>query len=282
MAYKIRVATRKEQLKKPDEFIGAIDRLGDAIRRNARFAWMMAGVALTIGVGIGSFMYYQDQINSKAESLEYVGLQYYHQQAPSGDTSSGNSQEENYRKAVEQFQKIAQEYSATPAAVHSQLYLGNSYMELKEYDSAIAAYRTFLKENSKNEVLAGTVYQRLGYAYLAKNDLEEARKAFESVENLSGALNRDQVEYELGRIQETLGQKEEAIKRYQDIVSRYPDSLFLSETQRRLSGLGVAEIKPEGSNSPVLVSPADQPIVVVPSVKSKPASENTSTAPEKK
>jgi TolA-binding protein len=282
MAYKIRVATRKEQLRKPDEFIGTIDRLGDTIRRHARFVWMIVGMALAIGAGIGATLLYQEQQNSRAASLEYQGLRYYRQQPPADDKAATPSPEENYKKAVEQFQKIVQEYPRTPSAMLSQLYLGNAYMELKEFDSAITAYRTFLEKNSKNDILAGAAYQRLGYAYLAKNDLDNARQVFESVERLAGALNRDQVEFELGRIHEALGKKDEAVKRYQDVVNRYPDSLFLSEAQRRLSALGVAEVKPEGSNPSVLVSPSDQPITVVPVPQQKPAQGSAPTATEKK
>jgi TolA-binding protein len=282
MAYKIRVATRKEQLRKPDEFIGTMDRLGDAIRRNARIAWMIIGMALVIGAGIGAYMLYQEHQNSRAASLEYQGLQYYRQQPPTDDKTAASSPAENYKKAVEQFQKIAQEYPRTPSGMLSQLYLGNAYMELKEFDSAIPAYRAFLEMNPKNDILAGSAYQRLGYAYLAKNDIDNARQVFESVERLAGALNRDQVGFELGRIDEAQGKNDAAIKRYQDVVSRYPDSLFLSEAQRRLSALGVAEAKPEGSNPVGPVSPSNQPIAVVPVPQQKPAPGNAPTATEKK
>jgi len=282
MAYKIRVATRKEQLRKPDEFIGTVDWLGDTIRRHARVAWMIVGIALVVGAGIGAALLYQGQQNSRAASLEFQGLRYYRQQPPADEKAALPSPEENYRKAVDLFQKIVQEYPRTPSALLSHLYLGNAYVELKEFDSAITAYRTFLEKNSKNEILAGAAYQRLGYAYLAKNDLDNARQVFESVEHLAGALNHDQVEFELGRIQEALGKKEEAVKRYQDVVTRYPDSLFLSEAQSRLSALGIAEVKPEGSKPTVSGSPSDQPISVVPAPQPKPAEGSAPTSTEKK
>ncbi len=155
-------------------------------------------------------------------------------------------------------------------------------MDLKDFDSAISAYRAFLEKNKKNDILVGITYQRLGYAYLAKNNPEEARQAFESVERLTGALNRDQADYELGRIDEASGKKDEAIKRYQEIVSRYPDSLFLAEAQRRLSAMGVAEVKPVQANPQVLVSPGEKPITVVPAPQQQPVQGDAPIPIEKK
>jgi tetratricopeptide (TPR) repeat protein len=282
MAYKIRVATRKEQLKKPDEFIGTVDWLGDKIIEHAKLAWAIAGLMLVVGAGIGATWFYQEQQKNHAASLEYQGLQYYRQQAPADDESAVPSQEDNYKKAIEQNQKILQDYPRTPSASIAPFYIGNAYMELKDFDSAISSYQTFLEKNPKNDILAGITYQRLGYAYLAKNSPEEARQAFESVERLAGALNGDQADYELGRIHEASGKKDEAIKRYQEIVNRYPDSLFLAEAQRRLSALGVAEEKPVQLNPSVSVSPGEKPITVVPAPQQKPAPGDAPIPIEKK
>ncbi|HEY5593575.1 MAG TPA: tetratricopeptide repeat protein [Nitrospiria bacterium] len=282
MAYKIRVATSKEQLKKPDEFIGTVDWLGDKIQEHSKLAWMIVGIVLLVGAGIGAAWFYQEQQKNRAASLEYEGLRYYRQQAPADDKGAAPPKEENYKKAVEQFQKVLQEFPRTPSASIAQFYIGNAHMELNDFDSAISAYRAFLEKKPKNDILAGMAYQRLGYAYLAKNSPEEARQAFESVNRLAGAINKDQVSYELGRMDETSGKKDEGIKRYQEIVSRYPDSLFLAEAQRRLSALGVTEVKPVQVNPSVSVSPAEKPITVVPAPNQNPVPGDAPIPMEKK
>ena len=279
MAYKIRVASRKEQLKKPDEFIGMMDRLGDTMIENARLVWTLVAVVLVIGAGIGAYWFYQEQQKSRAAALEYQALRYYRQHVPADEKGVAPPKEDNFKKALEQFQKIIQEYPRTPSASIAQLYIGNVQMELKDFDSAVSAYQVFLEKSPKDEFLAGMAYQRLGYAYLQKNSFEEARKAFESAERLAGAINKDQVGYELGRIDETLGKKDEAIKRYQEVVTKYPDSLFLAEAQRRLTALGVPEIK---TDQPVLVSPGEKPISVIPAPQSSPAAGGPSAPMDKK
>jgi TolA-binding protein len=279
MAYKIRVATRKEQLKKPDEFIGTIDWLGEKIRERAKLFWILLAIVLVVGSGIGMYWYLQAQQQNRAAALEYQGLQYYHQQVPPDDKKPAPSKEENDKKAVEQFQKILEEYPRTSSASLGRYYIGNAYMELKDYDSAISAYKAFLERNPASDMMIGMTYQRLGYAYLKKGSPEDARQAFEKVDGLAGAINKDQANYELGRIDETMDKKDDAIKRYQDIVSRYPDSMFLAEAQRRLTALGVkTEVKP---NPPVQVSPTGKPVTVVPAPQQKPVGGSV-TIPMKK
>lgn len=280
MAYKIRVATRKEQLKKPDEFIGTIDRLGEKIRERAKLFWILLAVVLFVGSGIGLFWFLQTQQKNRAAGLEYQALQYYHQQVAPDDQKAAPSKEDNEKKAIEQFQKILEEYPRTPSAAVARYYIGNAYMELKDYDSAISAYRSFLEGNPANDVMVGMIYQRLGYAYLEKGNPEEARQSFEKVDGLAGSINKDQAMYELGRIDETLDIKEDAIKQYQELISRYPDSMFLSEAQRRLTALGVkTESK---TNPPVQVSPTGQPLTVAPSAKQKPVGGSVPMPMEKK
>jgi len=282
MAYKIRVATRKQQLKKPDEFISTIDWLGEEIHKRAKLVWMAFGVLVLIAAGIGSYLFYRHQQETRAVALEFQGSQYFRQKPPVGEKAPAESQEGYYKKAIEQYQKTIQEYPGTSSAAIAQLYIGNAYMQLKDYDSALSAYRSYLDKKPLNDLMAGLAYQRLGYAYLAKNDFENALKAFESVDQLAGALNKDQVDYELGRVNETLGKKDEAIKRYQEIVKQFTDSLFLAEAQQRLTALGVTEVKPEQTKNPVAVSPPSKTITVVPTTPQKPAPEGTSTSPEKK
>lgn len=276
MAYKIRVATRKQQLKKPDEFISTIDWLGEEIRKRAKVVWALLGLLAVIGLGIGAYWFYQHQQEVRASALEYKASQYFQQQPPGTEKGAAPSRQENFKKAIEEYQKTIQDYPGTPSAVIARLYLGNTYMELEEYDAAVKAYRLFLEKKPVNDILAGLAYQRLGYAYLAKNDLAEAQKAFESVDHLAGAVNKDQVDYELGRVNEDLGQKEEAIKRYQAIVKQYGDSLFLAEAQQRLTALGVTEPKPEQTEKPAAVSPSSKTITVVPTPQQKPSSKGTS------
>jgi len=280
MAYKIRVATRKNQLKKPDEFIGTLDRLGDLIRERATLVGSILAFLVVAGAAYGAYWFYQENQKNHAANLEFQGLEYYRQEAPSDPKSAPPPKEEAYKKAVEEFQEVLKQYPGTPSAEIAQFYIGNTNMELKDFDAAIAAYRALVDKKTKNDILLGMAYQRLGYAYLEKKESDEARQAFEAVGAVPGAVNKDQADFELGSLYESTGKKEDAIKRYQEIVSQYPDSMFLAEAQGRLTALGVTDVKAKSTTGPSAGSPAKNPPPAEPA--QKPVSSAPSAPVEKK
>jgi TolA-binding protein len=280
MAYKIRVATRKNQLKKPDEFIGTLDRLGEMIREQATLVGSVLALLVVAGAAYGAYWFYQENQKNHAANLEFQGLEYYRQEVPPDPKTASPSKEEAYKKAVEEFQTVLKQYPGTSSAEIAQFYIGNANMELKDFDAAIAAYRALVEKKTKNDILLGMAYQRLGYAYLEKRESDEARTAFEAVGAVPGAINKDQADLELGRLYESTGEKEDAIKRYHEIVSQYPDSMFLAEAQGRLTALGVKDVQAKPPAGPATETPAENPAASAPA--RKPAQGAPSAPLEKK
>jgi TolA-binding protein len=81
------------------------------------------------------------------------------------------------------------------------------------------------------------VLQRLGYAYLLKGDQDAATKVFTTALEMAGALNKDQVLFELGKIEEAQSRPEGALARYQDLSKTYPNSPFAGEATIRAKAL---------------------------------------------
>jgi tetratricopeptide (TPR) repeat protein len=98
----------------------------------------------------------------------------------------------------------------------------------------------------ETRILLSLIYQRLGYAYLLKGDAEQARKAFSFVLEMPEALNKDQVLFELGKIEESQSRPEGALARYQDLMKAYPNSPFTGEAAVRTKVLGVKK-NPDGT-----------------------------------
>ena len=247
MAYKIRVVTSKQDLKKPDEFLSLMDRLGHFLQDNAGALWTAAGVAALIGLAAGGIWYYQERREEAARSIEYQAARYYHQDPPAAEKEKTPppNREENIKKALEIYQQLVKEYPRTRTARLAQYYIGNAYMDLKDYDNAIAAYRSFLDSKSEHDVVRGAANLRLGYAHLSRSHSEEALQAFEAIPSIGGALNKDLAYYEIGLLNESLGRKEKAVESYQEIVKKFPDSLYLAQTQSRLNAMGITEVKPD-------------------------------------
>jgi tetratricopeptide (TPR) repeat protein len=117
-------------------------------------------------------------------------------------------------------------------------------------------------------MMLGLVYQRLGYAYLLQGARDQATSSFSAVLDIPGALNKDQVLFELGKLEETLSRPEGALARYQELMKAYPNSPFASEAAVRIKALEVKKTAPEpvapgnaGSNAPSSLAPPAAPTV---------------------
>jgi tetratricopeptide (TPR) repeat protein len=103
--------------------------------------------------------------------------------------------------------------------------------------------------------LLSLVYQRLGYAYLLKGNAEQAGNAFSAVLDMPNALNKDQVLFELGKLEESQSRPEGALARYQELMKTYPNSPFTGEAAVRTKAL---EVK-KGPEGPAAGSPEGTP-----------------------
>jgi tetratricopeptide (TPR) repeat protein len=92
---------------------------------------------------------------------------------------------------------------------------------------------------ASNVSLLGLVQQKLGYAYLLKGDRDQAAKAYSTVLEIPGSLNRDHALFELARLEESQSRPEGALAHYQDLMKNYPNSPFSSEAAIRVKALEV-------------------------------------------
>ncbi len=157
--------------------------------------------------------------------------------------------EENLKQATVLFRQVVEQYPRTPTAPLSLYHLGNALVQANDLGGAIEAYKKYVATYGANKVMLGMVYQRLAYAYLLNGDREQAVKAFSAVLEVPGALNKDQVLFELGKFEETQSRPEGALARYQDLSKSYPNSPFASEAAVRIKALEVKKA-PEGGAQP--------------------------------
>ena len=258
MAYKIRVISKKQELKKPDEFVSTMDQLAEAARTRARLLLAILGILILLGGAIGGFVWYSIRQEQSASLLGIEAARYYHsasggpvESIPQGTGGPQSLRAENLSKAVELYQQVVAQYPRTKTAALSRYYLGNSYLELGDYDNAISAYQVFIQRHPGSSFLVAMAWQRLGYAYLAKGDLKQAETSFEAVANSQEAQNKDQSLFEIGRLREVQGRKQEAVPPYQEIVNKYPDSVLAAEAKARLRALGVVELQPALTEKPI-------------------------------
>lgn len=145
--------------------------------------------------------------------------------------------DENLKQAITLYRQLIDQYPRSPSAPLALYHLGNALFQANDLSGAIDAYKKFVLTYGSNKTLVGLVYQRLGYAYLVKGDTDQAIKAFEAALQVPGGLNKDQVLFELGKLEEAQSRPEGALARYQDLMKGYPNSPFSGEAAVRIKAL---------------------------------------------
>jgi TolA-binding protein len=171
--------------------------------------------------------------------------------------------EEHLKKAIELYRQIVTDYPRAPVTPVAVFRLGNALAQAKDAAGALETYTRYIRHYGVNKQLLGLVYQRLGYVHLVQGDREQAVKAFTAVLDVPEASNKDQVLFELGKLEETLSRPEGALARYQELMKAYPNSPFASEAAVRMKALEVKKmpeaLDPGSGTTPASPSPSTTP-----------------------
>jgi tetratricopeptide (TPR) repeat protein len=250
MPYRIKIAS-KDQAPDEAQLRNGMERLLDVLQERRRAIVTAVGllfvvVAALIGVG-----WYDHRQAQQAVELERQATKLYLTRSVDQPAKS----EEQLKKAIELYRQVVADYPRAPVTPVALFRLGNALAQAHDVGGAIEAYTRYTRNYGVNQRLLGLVYQRLGYAYLVQGDRDQAVKAFTAVLEVPDTLNKDQVLFELGKLEETLSRPEGALARYQDLMKAYPNSPFASEAAVRMKALE-AKKAPEASEPSSGAGPA--------------------------
>lgn len=218
----------------------------------AKYRWsIVVGVLLLIlmGGGIWGVFWYDAQNAGKAQDLEREATRHLFARAANDPQKAAA----NLKEAIALYQRVVDEYPRTPTAPLAQFSLGNAYLQANDLSAAIDAYNRFISAYGSHVSLLGLVYQKLGYAYLLKGELDQAAKAYSTVLEIPGVMNRDYALFEIARLEENRSRPDEALKHYQDLMKSSPNSPLASEAAMRVK---VIEAKKNPDLSPATTTPA--------------------------
>ncbi|MEC4889120.1 MAG: tetratricopeptide repeat protein [Nitrospira sp.] len=261
MTYRIKVPPRTLPMDEA-HLAGNMERLLETVRLYRGPLLVGAAILLLAGGIVGGVLWYDAQTAHKAQDLEHEATLHYFTR-PSDDPKKADL---NLKEAVALYRKIVEEYPRTQTAPVALFQLGNALVQANEVDAAIDAYKRFILMYGSNTSLLGLVQQRLGYAYLLKGDRDQAAKAYSSVLEIPGSLNRDQALFELARLEESLSRPEGALAHYQDLMKNYPNSPLANEAAVRVK---VLEVK-KSPDPAAAATPAQAPSAASPAATKKP------------
>jgi TolA-binding protein len=255
MAYKLRLHSRKQELKQPDEFIGTVDRLAEAVRQRQQLSIIAAMVLVVVLVGIAGWIYYDRRQDAAALTLQWEAERLFREAQAGGEGAPAAAPEQRFKAAADHFREIVTAYARTDSAPIAQYYLGNIQIELKDFAGAVASYQELIARYPREQALVELARLRLAYAFMAQGEAAAARRELEALAAKPDAKQRVQALFDLAKINQADGRKDEAIGQLQEIAQRYPDSVLAPEAAVQLRALGVTEPAPaaptaEGAPAP--------------------------------
>jgi outer membrane protein assembly factor BamD len=192
----------------------------------------------------------------------------------------------SYKKSVEVFQRLKEEYPLSKFAIMAELGIADSHFSDKAWPEAELAYNEFLNLHPTNENLPYVLYQ-VGLCHFNQittidRDQSETLKALREFERLNTRFPNSKfaflAEKMIRECKKTLGEQEfyvgefyfnmkqyrAALARFEKIAREYPNvgldykvSYYLIETKRHVAGVGVQGEQP--TKAPVQPTPPPDP-----------------------
>ncbi len=160
--------TRKELLKKPDEFVAFSSRAATFIRSQIRFLKYIGLAIAIIVVSYFAFHTYSGYINEKGQNAYNTAYD------TLTKTIDPNVDPEKLQESNKLFSKVIDEYGLSKAARLALPQVANLKFLEKKYDEAIVLYREFLDKVSGDAQYKSLVNIALATCYEAKGDIKIA------------------------------------------------------------------------------------------------------------
>ena len=243
MGYKIKTTPpsgggidETELLSRKDHFLFFVEQHRKAV---------LGGLFFVILVGVvgGLVMWFEHRQTQEAWILAGQAQSHYLDRS----LDDAEQSKANVGKATELYRKILADYPRTTPAQSALYLLGNGLAEQEDYKGAIDAYQRFIDQYGRNAMLQGLVRQRLAYAHLLDGDKEKALQEFSTILSSPNVFNKDQVLFELAKLEESEGTLEKALVRYKDLLEQFPTSPYSTEASLRIQVLSPEESKTEAA-----------------------------------
>jgi predicted negative regulator of RcsB-dependent stress response len=220
--------SRKELLKKPDEFMTLSSRAIKFFTSHQR-QFKLAGVAVAIIVVVylaaQTYFRYVNKQGQGAYNTAYSGL--VENMKPDADPAA-------LKKSEELFKDLMNDYGLSRAARLALPQVGYVKFTQKNYAEAISMYRAFLDKVSGNSEYESLARLALAACYEASGDLEKAIDTLKPILARADGPFNEVAMLNLQRIYRTSNQHDKAKGILKEFVEKHKDSPFLPMAKSRL------------------------------------------------
>ncbi|HUV60198.1 MAG TPA: tetratricopeptide repeat protein [Desulfatiglandales bacterium] len=210
--------TRKELLKKDDEFISLSTRFFQYVSTHGKqIQYLAVSVMIIIAIVIGISLYFK-HLNKKslaAYNLAYTILV--------SDSSSYIS-EDTINKSIEELDSLIKKYGWTKMATLAIPQLAYLKFGQGKYDEAISLYQTYLKKDKSASIYHLMTHFGLAAAYEAKSEHQSAIQHLKKIIDDENNFLKEEAMFSLGRLYALSGQQEKSKETFKDFVNQFKES----------------------------------------------------------
>ena len=214
-------SSRKDLLKKPDEFITVSARvINFTIEHSRQFRYLGIGLAclLLIFLGINTYLRYMDKKGQSAYNMAYYSM---------AKNSALGQDEDNLKKSEDLFNTVIDKYGISKAAQLALPEVAYLKFRQKKYDEAIYRYQEFLNKAS-DDPYKSLARIALAVCYEEKGEFENAIKTLERVRSGPDDFFKEQALLSLARIYRLTDKKEKSNEILKEFIDKFETSPFLS------------------------------------------------------
>jgi predicted negative regulator of RcsB-dependent stress response len=212
--------SRKELLKKPDEFITLSTRTLNWAKENyLKVIWVGSGLVLILGLYFGYSAYRNRQ--------ERLGHEKYFSSLEGIDPD----------QKLKQLEEIIKDYPRTKAAQSARVAAGHLYYQKKDFSRAVSSYQEALNKGKFPPTFKILILGNLAYAYEQKGDLAQAAKTLSEIAQGQENLLKEDSLLNLARVYQKMGKKAEAKTTYQTFLKSFPQSVYSNMVKDSLATL---------------------------------------------
>jgi predicted negative regulator of RcsB-dependent stress response len=202
--------TRKELLKRPDEFLTLSTQILNWVKDNyLKVIWLGSGVVLLLILFFG-YSAYETRQERRAHE-KYFTIQ---------ELTDSNQK-------IKQLEALVKDYPRTKAAFASWVTLGQIYYQKKDFPRAAWAYRSVLNQGKFSPSFKVLILEDLAYAYEEKGDLQQAAKILSELSGEKENLLKEDILLSLARVYQKMGKSQEAKATYQKFLQSFPKSTYV-------------------------------------------------------
>ena len=210
--------TRKELLKKDDEFISLSNRFFlyvSAHKKQIQYIAVSVMIVIAIVIGISLYFKHLNKKSLAAYNIAYTNLV---------SDSSSDISEEAVNKSIEELDSLIKKYGWTKMATLAIPQLAYLKFGQGKYDEAISLYQTYLKKDESASIYHSMTHFGLAAAYEAKSEHQSAIQHLKTIIDDKNNFLKEEAMFSLGRLYALSGQQEMSKETFKNFVNQFKES----------------------------------------------------------